>query len=92
MEKEPIKDSRHNLRMMYAHLIKDKKDEIKEPNKNITITTLEKQVTEILKTLTDIIVLKEKERQEWADLCIKKQARIEQLENPLKQIIQKEKI
>ena len=25
-----IQDSRHNMRMMYAHLIKDKKDEIKE--------------------------------------------------------------
>ena len=79
-----IKDSRHNMRTMYAHLIKDKKDEIKEPNKNITITPLEKQVTEILKTLTDIIVLKEKERQEWADLCIKKQARIDVLEYLLK--------
>ena len=34
-----------------------------------------------VKTLEAIVELKEKERREWADMCIKKQARIEQLEN-----------
>ncbi len=37
-----------------------------------------------IKTLEDIIELKEKERKEWADMCIKKQARIEELEKLLK--------
>ena len=34
--------------------------------------------------LEQIIELKEKERQEWANMCISKQKRIDELENPLK--------
>lgn len=34
-----------------------------------------------IKTLEGIIVLKEKERRDWADMVIKKQARIEELES-----------
>lgn len=33
-----------------------------------------------IKTLEGIIEMKEKQRREWADMCIKKQARIEELE------------
>lgn len=36
------------------------------------------------KRLEQIIELKEKERQEWANMCISKQKRIDELENPLK--------
>lgn len=36
------------------------------------------------KIFEQIIELKEKERKEWADMCIKKQARIEELEKLLK--------
>lgn len=35
-----------------------------------------------IETLNKIIELKESERKEWADLCIKKQARIDELEPP----------
>jgi len=37
-----------------------------------------------VKTLEGIIEMKEKERREWADMVIKKQARIEELEKLLK--------
>jgi len=37
-------------------------------------------------TLEGIIELKEKERKEWAEMCIKKQARIEQLEDRIEQL------
>ena len=48
-------------------------------------------VIKYIKTLEYIIEIKETERREWADLSIKKQARIEVLENLVK-LIQKEKI
>ena len=39
-----------------------------------------------VKTLEYIIELEQTERKEWVDLCIRKQARIEQLENLVKLI------
>jgi len=47
------------------------------------IEALEEYKRQSVKTLDGIIELKEKERNEWADMCIKKQARIEELENKL---------
>lgn len=59
------------------------------------MTQLEKQVTillgltgtlnvldaiEHIKTLKRILAITEQQRKEWADICIKKQARIEELE------------
>ena len=63
------------------------------------MTPLEKQVTILLgltgtlnvldaidhvKTLKHLLGTTEQQRKEWADMCIKKQARIEELENLLK--------
>jgi hypothetical protein len=44
------------------------------------IEALEEYKSQSIKTLEGIIELKEKERKEWADMAIKKQARIEELE------------
>ena len=44
------------------------------------IEALEEYKSQSIKTLEGIVELKEKERKEWADMCIKKQARIEELE------------
>jgi len=47
------------------------------------IEALEEYKSQSIKTLEGIVELKEKERKEWADMCIAKQRRIEELENPL---------
>ena len=44
------------------------------------IEAMEEYKSQSIKTLEGIIELKEKERREWADMVIKKQARIEELE------------
>lgn len=48
------------------------------------IEALEYYKAQSIKTLEGIIYLKENERREWADMCIKKQAQIEELENKIK--------
>ena len=52
--------------------------------KTAVLVAMERYKDYSIKTLESIVELKEKERMEWADMCIKKQAQIEELEKRLK--------
>ena len=47
------------------------------------LEAMEQYKDNALQVLDGIIEIKENERKNWADMCIKKQARIEELENQL---------